>query len=132
MSITIAYSASKEDLISPYKGAGFFPAGLPRTEGALCAEMARLAYCRGSSGFAFDQDRIVNILSRVGFAKCQFFQSVGHFHGGGTHCFLAVREDGDNPLAVLSFRGTDADDPTDMATDADTIRTPWEAGGTGV
>jgi triacylglycerol lipase len=64
MSLTIAYSASKEDLISPYKGAGFFPAGFPKTEGALCAEMARLAYCRGSSGFAFDQDRIVNILSR--------------------------------------------------------------------
>jgi len=130
MNSTIPYSARKEDLISPHKGAGFFPAGVPKTDGALCAEMARLAYCRGSSGFAFDQDRITNVLSRVEFTKCQFFESVGHFHGGGTHCFLAVREDGDKTLAVLSFRGTDADDPTDIATDADTILTPWETGGT--
>ena len=88
MSLTVAYSASKEDLISPYKGPGFFPAGIPKTEGALCAEMARLAYCRGSSGFAFDRDKVANILSRVGFTKCQFFESVGHLNGGGAHCFL--------------------------------------------
>jgi triacylglycerol lipase len=130
MSLTVAYSASKGDLLSPYKDAGFFSAGLPKTEGALCAEMARLAYCRGSSGFEFDQERIANILSRVEFTKCQFFESVEHFHAGGTHCFLAVREGGEKPLAVLSFRGTDAGDATDIATDADTIRTPWEAGGT--
>lgn len=129
MSPSVAYSASKEDLISPYKGAVFFPAGVPKTEGALCAEMARLAYCRGSSGFAFDQDRIANVLNRVGFTKSQFFESVGHFHGGGTHCFLAVREDRDKPLVILSFRGTDADDPTDIATDADALLTPWEIGG---
>jgi hypothetical protein len=132
MSANVAYSARKEDLISPYKGADFFPAGIPKTDGALCAEMARLAYCHGSSGFAFDQERIKNVLNRVGFSNCQFFESVGHFQGGGTHCFLALRDDGDKSkkLAILSFRGTDADDPTDLAVDADTLLTPWEAGGT--
>lgn len=132
MSSNVAYSARKEDLISPCKGARFFPAGVPKTDGALCAEMARLAYCRGSAGFAFDQDRIKNVLDRIGFSNCQFFESVSHFQGGGTHCFLAVRDEGDKSkkLAILSFRGTDADDPTDLAVDAETLPAAWEAGGT--
>lgn len=128
MNPNVAYSASKEDLVAPYRQAGFFPAGYPKTEGALCAEMARLAYCRENpSDPALDQGRIQTILSRLGFTNFKFFESMAHHHSTGTHCFLAM--DAQNKFAVLSFRGTDADDPTDIADDLDAIRTPWEKTG---
>ncbi len=38
----IPYSAEKDDLYYPAKHAVFFPYGRPRSDAALCAEMARL------------------------------------------------------------------------------------------
>jgi hypothetical protein len=120
MSTAIAYSASRDDLYSPCKNAKFFAAGVPRSEAALCVEMARLVYCRNASTFGFDQERIRAVLKSAGFTDCTFLES------GGTHCFLAQRP---RELAILSFRGTDADDPTDLGDDADVVLTPWERGG---
>ena len=46
MSSSIPYSAEPDDLFYPCKRGEFFPAGRPELEAALCAEMARLAYCK--------------------------------------------------------------------------------------
>jgi pimeloyl-ACP methyl ester carboxylesterase len=126
----VAYSASKLDLYYPARSANFFPSGLPATEAGLCAEMIRLAYCRKEPYFQFDQDQIGSILARLGFS-CEFFESAGTPEGRGTHGFLAVHEDA-NPaarLAVMAFRGTDADDPTDIGDDADFLQKAWPQGG---
>ncbi|PYX08695.1 MAG: hypothetical protein DMG88_09335 [Acidobacteria bacterium] len=121
MESSVAYSAEQ-----------FFEHGRPTSDAALCAEMARLAYCKQESSFAFDREKIADNLNRIGFAKCQFLESRGTQDGEGLHCFLAVHEDSQkqNELAVLAFRGTDKDDPTDVAYDVDFRAEPWgEKGG---
>ena len=123
----IPYSAEKDDLYYPAKHAVFFPYGRPRSDAALCAEMARLAYCQLDTSFAFDQDRIRKILGRILFTDCRFFETATAPNGGGSHALLAL--DGDNALAVLSFRGTDKDDPTDLMDDLNATPQPWQAGG---
>lgn len=119
------------DLFYPCKEAQFFPNGLPASEAALCAEMARLAYFRSTTGFLFDRERIQSVLRGVGFADCQFFESSGTPQGGGTHCFLAFREDKETrtTLAIVAFRGTDAADPTNLTADLKFRMQPWEKGG---
>ncbi len=131
MSLNDLYSAKKEDLYFPGRHANFFSPGPPKSEAALCVEMARLAYCCQKSDFAFDQGVIRNVLDCVGFTDCQFFESEGVLQSGGTHCFLALHRDTDKDkeLAVVAFRGTDKDDPTDLADDAEVIPVAWEKGG---
>jgi Lipase (class 3) len=125
------YSAEQDDLYYPCKRGNFFPNGRPTSDAAMCAEMARLAYCKQEVSFAFDREKIANTLNRIGFAKCQFLESPGTQKGEGLHCFLAVREDSQkqNELAVLAFRGTDKDDPSDVAYDVDFSPKPWDEGG---
>jgi len=120
MSPDIAYSAKREDLFSPCKNAQFFAAGPPRSDAALCVEVSRLAYCQNASTFAFDREKIGMILKSVDFTRCEFFEAVG------SHCLLAQRA---KELVVLAFRGTDADDPTDLGDDADVVLVPWGPGG---
>src|ERR1700719_4423801 len=123
----VPYSAEKDDLCFPAKHAVFFPNGRPRSDAALCVELARLAYCRLDIGFAFDRDRVRKVLGRIQFTDCKFFETSAEPNGGGSPAFLAL--DGDNKLAVLSFRGTDKDDPTDLADDLNALPQPWQAGG---
>lgn len=126
----IFYSAENTDLNFPCMRGSFFPGGVPKSEAALCAEMARLSYCRQESGFAFDQEKIRSVLDLIGFANCQFFETKGSEEGRGTHCFLALGKamDGGSDLAVLAFRGTDIGDFTNLGADADLIPMPWEKG----
>ncbi len=125
MNGNVAYSALKDDLYFPCKTAQFFASGPPQSEAALCVEMARLAYCRADD-FSFNQARIKSELARVGFDAAGFFESRRN-QRKGTHCFLALRQD--RQLAVVAFRGTDKDDPTDLADDLDALPIAWERGG---
>jgi hypothetical protein len=125
--MAVPYSAEKDDLYHPAKHAVFFPNGRPRSNDALCAEMARLAYCRQDPGFAFDRNRIRKVLAAIQFTDCKFFESTGHPDGRGSHGLLALDEVA--KLAVLSFRGTDADDPTDLGDDFSACPEDWPAGG---
>lgn len=126
MSANVAYSPLKDDLFFPCKNAQFFASGKPTSDAALCVEMARLAYCRADD-FSFNQARIKSELARAGFDVAGFFESQGTPRGRGTHCFLAMRQD--RQLAVAAFRGTDKDDPTDLADDLDARPMSWERGG---
>jgi Lipase (class 3) len=131
MDSRIFYSARREDLYSPWKRGDYFSAGPPLTETELCTEISRLAYCRTQSSFAFDRERIQGILARFDFTYCQFFESRQDSEGRGTHCFLALRNSTakEKKLAVVAFRGTDANDPSDLADDADFVPTSWQKGG---
>jgi len=126
----IRYSPKKVDLCYPARNARFFESGLPNTEAALCAEMSRLAYCRKEPHFSFDREQISRVLDPLGFSS-QFFENGRTADGMGTHCILALHDDPQpaRKLCVVAFRGTDATDPTDIATDADFLQTKWPAGG---
>jgi hypothetical protein len=126
MSPDILYSAAQEDLFNPGKRDGFF-FPKPRSDAGICAEMARLAYCRKEPDFEFDRDRIEETLKLVDFADCQFFESPGTPLGKGVHCFVASRES--DKLVVVAFRGTDAGDVSDVAYDAEFLLVPWPKGG---
>jgi hypothetical protein len=120
---TIPYSPLQVDLFTPARRGSFFEGGWPQPPAALCAEMARLAYARQEPNFCFDQKTIRAALDSIGFVQCQFFEKPRTDEGGGTHCFLAQRDDPDpaKKMAVVAFRGTDAKDPTDVTDDADFI-----------
>jgi len=129
MSPRIAYSAAQDDLFNPGRRDGFFSPA-PQSEAALSAEMARLAYCRKEPDFGLDQERIQKILKIIGF-ECQFFESQNRPRGKGSHCFLAV---GDDPLkngklAVVSFRGTDVEDTSNLVFDVDLELERWPGPG---
>jgi hypothetical protein len=126
----VAYSPRKLDLFFPARRGEFFSSDLPDTEAGLCAEMARLAYCRQEPYFFSAEDQVSQILKHIGFT-CQFFESKGTPNGMGTHCLLAVHDDSDpvKKLAVVAFRGTDSDDPTDLLDDGDLVQTKWRTGG---
>jgi hypothetical protein len=121
--MTVPYSAEKEDLFYPARRAGFFPNGRPKSEAALCAEMARLAYTRQEPNFEFDQNLIIKVVGGIGFGQCKFFEKAMGPQGQGSHGFLAI--DNAAKLAVLSFRGTDASDPTDLMDDLNAIPETW-------
>jgi hypothetical protein len=127
MNGAIAYSPRKDDLFYPCKNAVFFPDGAPKSDAALCVELSRLAYCRSETTFAFDQARIKSELGKIGFAAAAFFESQQIKKDGGTHCFVAVSKD--QKLAVVAFRGTDKDDPTDLGDDINALKVAWERGG---
>jgi pimeloyl-ACP methyl ester carboxylesterase len=129
---TIPYSPLKDDLFFPCKNARFFAGGTPKSEAALCAEMSRLAYCALADGgtppnFAFDKNKITQVLANIGFSASSFHESRGNPTNEGVHCFVAIRQD--NEFAVAAFRGTDKDDPTNVASDANALFTPWPQGG---
>src|SRR5438270_767137 len=122
----IAYSPLKDDLYYPCKNAVFFPAGAPKSDAALCVELSRLAYCQSDGNFAFDQSRITAELGKIGFTAAGFFETPGSKQNGGTHCFVALRTD--QKLAVVAFRGTDKDDPSDVAADGNALKVSWAPG----
>ena len=117
--MTYPYDASRAAVITPARGATFFPSGRPKSEAALCAELSRLSYA------AFDCDgearrEVESQLKRVGFSICYFFST------GGTQAFLAC--DTANALSVLVFRGTETK-RVDWVTDLQAWPCAWPEGG---
>jgi hypothetical protein len=128
MSQGVPYSASQQDLYYPARTLNSFPAQGPKSDAELCALMALLAYRDlEPASFAFDQGTVKSKLGSLGFQSVQFFESQDHEKQGGTHCFLAIHDDAvkDNKLAVVSFRGTDKDDPTDLLDDVEAELEDW-------
>jgi hypothetical protein len=132
MSPGVPYSASQQDLYYPAKTLNSFPAQRPKSDAELCAWMALLAYRDlEPASFAFDQGTIKSKLGSLGFQSVQFFESQDPAKQGGTHCFLAIHDDAakDNKLAVVSFRGTDKDDPRDVVDDLEAELVAWRGPG---
>ena len=130
MSPDIPYTAAQDDLFNPGRREGFF-SPKPRSDAALCAEMARLAYCRKEPDFGFDRERIEKLLAGIEFRPLKFVESIGTPRGTGAHCLLAVA-DGSlkaGKLAVASFRGTDIKDRRDLLYDVDALLETWNGPG---
>lgn len=127
MSQGVPYSASQQDLFYPAKSLDSFPTRRPKTDEELCAWLCWLAYCEQYPDFAFNQGKITQKLSTLGFQPLGFFESKGHDRNGGTHCFVALHDDvvKENKLAVVAFRGTDKDDPTDLLDDVEAPLVDW-------
>jgi len=124
---SVEYSPTKEDLFFPARRGNFFANISADKYEAVCAEMARLAYCRTEPAFGFDRETIVEVLESQGFTAVQFFESEGTPDGRGTHCFLAA--DPARELAIVAFRGTDSSDPTNLGDDANARQIAWGPGG---
>jgi hypothetical protein len=87
------------------------------TRAAWAADAAMLAYGRYGQALIPESD-FSNILRSAGFAHHQL---IGDWSGGaGTQAFFAYN----GGFAILSFRGTERDDPSDSATDADIVPVP--------
>lgn len=125
----VNYSPSKVDLYFPARRGHFFEGISPKDESALCAEFCRLAYCRTEPRFSFDQAAINQALQPINFsvAPNRFFESRGTPNGMGAHCILAANDA--DKVMIVAFRGTDADDPTDVHYDADALQRDWDGGG---
>ena len=113
----IPYDPSRQSLFHPGDADDFFQLtsdhGL--SDAALCAEMSRLAYVK-------DEARLETYLRRAGFQKDL---ALG-YRSSGTQAFIASRPD--ETVKVVAFRGTELDDPSDLFSDADFVRTPWTDG----
>lgn len=118
--MSIPYDAKRTSLYKPGEAQDFFKPGTTtaqdflNNEAALCAEMSRLAYVK-------EESRLVEYLERAGFTKDE---AIGYTNNG-TQVFIACKRDGDNTLAIVVFRGTEGDDPSDLFADAKFLQQAW-------
>jgi Lipase (class 3) len=110
--MSIPYDASKKALFRPGEASDFFTHDVSSTNAGLCAEMARLAYVKAE------------IDARAFLARAQF-SLVAFVDIEGSQALVATRGDD----VVVAFRGTEADDPTDLGSDVDLLRVRWPTGG---
>ncbi len=117
---TIPYDISRDALFRPHLTHGFFPIEEKLSDDLLCAECALLAYKRFESD-PVEREEARKALQAVGFDE------VEPFNKSGSQAFAAWNAR--TRTAVVSFRGTEREDPTDLGTDVNTIPVHWEKGG---
>lgn len=109
---SIPYDASRRSLLHAGDADDFFQFGARQTDAALCAEMSRLAYVTQAT-------RLASYLERADFT---LVQTTGGHHLG-LQAFIAA-----NPVSnttVVAFRGSEAQDPSDIFDDATFALTDW-------
>lgn len=113
--MTRPYDPSLDALLHPGRARDTFADGRPESRAGLCAEMARLAYCR-------DHRVLVRSLRRAGFELVTRVE-----RPVGAQGFVAA----DGETAVLAFRGTEAFtlDPADLAADLLALLVPFRVDG---
>lgn len=112
---TMPYDATRRALLHPGDTDDFFQHGPIPSEAALCAEMSRLAYVKEIA-------RLDTYLARGGFSRVA---AIG-YETRGTQVFVARSSlQSSRSLAVVAFRGTEPDDPTDLFTDARFDKKKW-------
>lgn len=116
---TIPYATDRNALYHPHLGKSIFPVN-PLSDELLAAEAARLAYKQFEKSPA-EKAEVEAAWRSVGFDPPVFWNREG------SQAFAAASPA--RRLAVLAFRGTEGDDPSDLAADADTIWSPWKPGG---
>jgi hypothetical protein len=119
MSQIIRYDATREALFHPENMEALQLSDGPAVD-LLCAEFSRLAYKKfeRDPGSA---DEIKVALQKVGFDG--FFP----FSREGSQAFGTFNRVKNQVIVV--FRGTEADDPTDILTDLKASKEPWSKGG---
>lgn len=114
------YDASQQALYHPELSPTVFGTRTLSPDG-ICAELARLAYTRFESSDA-EEKKLKRALKAGGLSEFITFAT----KRTGTQGFGAVGSDG---TVYVAFRGTQADDPTDIGIDADLRLRSWRAGG---
>src|ERR1700757_2558172 len=104
------YDASKDALYHPELRDTIFKSGVPLPPELMCAELSRLAYIRFENSDAEEQ-RLQAALGSGGLRPAVTFST----RRSSTQGFAVVSTDGQDAFVV--FRGTQADDPTDIGTD---------------
>ena len=118
---SIEYDPSRLALLSPEARPTVFARGTVYTSLQVAVEAARLAYVRAEEGGAVRQG-LVDALDSIGFSQPAIFTD----DKTGSAAFAAFRAvDG---LAIVSFRGTQPDEVSDLATDLHANRRPWKPG----
>ena len=116
------YDASKDALYHPEFRDTIFKSGVPLPPELMCAELSRLAYIRFENSDA-DEQRLQAALGSGGLRPAVTFST----RRSSTQGFAVVSTDGQDAFVV--FRGTQADDPTDIGTDAEVLLTDWDGSG---
>ena len=107
-----AYDASRRSLLNAGDARDFFQDWTSEPEAALCAEMARLAYCR-------EAEVVEDALARVGFTLSLTVSE------GGTSGFVATSDE----TALVAFRGTESAEPANIVDDGLFLPRAWTTGG---
>jgi hypothetical protein len=102
---TYPYDSSRESLFYPGRATNFFQIGHIDNHAALCAGMARLAY-------VYDESQLEKFLKIANFSKVAAI----NYKVNGIQAFIATSSS--DKLTIVSFRGTETDDPSDLFTDA--------------
>lgn len=117
---TVPYDTSRDALYRPHLAPSIFP--VPSlSEELLCAESSRLVYKHFERPSSPEKREIEAALGSVGFTE------IAYFAQEESQAFAAWNSESET--AVVAFRGTEQDDPTDLADDLDTLPDPWEKGG---
>lgn len=117
---SIPYDSSRTALFSPGLHPTLFQAGQNYSHVQLGLEAARLAYLKAEVTGSAEAIKLAQALAIVGFGQVKTF----HDPKNGGQGFGAYRAS--DKLALLAFRGTEVDERTDLATDADFKPIPWE------
>jgi triacylglycerol lipase len=113
----VPLQTSPHAVFRPGDATDFFELAPALTDAALGAEMARVAYVP-------QPERLPHYLARAGFRLIRVLDNAG------TQAFLAEGESPESgAVMVAAFRGTEVDDPRDLASDADLTFTAWPVGG---
>jgi len=117
----IEYDVSREALLHPERQPTVFTAGQKPDRRLLGAECARLAYIRAETD-ASEAQRLAQSLDLAGFELPVF-----HFDADtGAYCFCTQRKS--DKLALVSFRGTQPDNPSEVITDLNFLPSPAGVG----
>jgi len=112
----IDYTPTRDALLHPANQPTVF-GDTPLSGDGICAELARLAYLPYERDAA-SLDLLKQALQREGLSYSRYFSD----DDSSTQAFGATGSDG---RVFLAFRGTEADDPTDIGTDADFALRSW-------
>lgn len=117
---TIPYDSSRTALFAPGRHPTLFQAGQTYSLVQLGLEAARLAYLRAElKTLPQESLKLEQALALVGFEQLKLFWNPKT----GSQGFGAYRPS--DKLALLAFRGTETQEWTDLATDADFKPIPW-------
>ena len=120
MDRTVPYDATKEALLKPGRDAISLVGSDLDSITTVCCESSRIAYKQFESDANIEEE-VRAALEQVGFSDLGFFNS------DLAHAFAARNPD--REFRLLAFRGTNADDPSDICTDAEAKLVPWRKDG---
>ncbi len=116
------YDATRAALLHPQARETLFRPGQNWPIEAICAECSRLAYIRFEAGEQ-NQVALKQAIARAGLQQPEFFSDPQ----SGTQAFAAVDPRAGRALVV--FRGTQPDDPSDISTNAQALLADWQGHG---